>query len=418
MPDETLAHDPAASVAPTTTVGPSRTIVQTPADVARAAKASGHPISIPGYEVLAELGRGGMGVVYMARQTELDRIVALKMLLAGVHASETELARFRIEAKAVARLQHPHIVQIFEVGDHRGLPFFALEFLESGSLAGQLDGTPWADLRAAELLAKLAAGVQHAHEHGVIHRDLKPANVLMCADGTPKIADFGLATGVDRDGHLTQSGALLGTPSYMAPEQAEGRLTDVGRHTDVYALGIILYELLTGRVPFKGTTTLATLEQVCQQAPVPPRQLQPKVSRDLETICLKCLEKRPESRYASAQELADELRRFLAGEPIRARPLSVATFVRRVLTFNRLDSSFRPWSKFVFFLCGVSMVGGLAEVAARQAGTDRWVQFAISRTTIALTALVLLAWCMRLRTPLDRLYILVAVGPLVVGYFF
>ena len=339
------------------------------------------------------------------------------MLLSGAHAGTTELARFRSEARAVARLQHPHIVQIFEVGEHDGLPFFALEFLDGGSLAGQLDGTPWADRRAAVLVEKLAAAVEHAHEHGIVHRDLKPGNVLLLADGSPKITDFGLAKGVERDGGKTQTGAILGTPNYMAPEQARGAAAEVGPRTDVYALGVILYELLTGRVPFLGATTLDTLEQVCQQNPVPPRQLQPRASRDLETICLKCLEKRPENRYASARALAADLHRFLAGEPILARPLSVSTLVRRAFAFNRMDASFRPWATFAFLLGNVVMAGCLIEVAARRGGAERWVQFALSRGTILAAAGLLVARCFRVRTPLERQLIVVIVGTFVARYF-
>ena len=430
MPDEPRALHPAPAAPAAETVthaptgadsAPAGTVVQTPADIAHAARtfrAGGETgAHIPGYEILSELGRGGMGVVYKARQTDLDRVVALKMLLRGAHAGATELARFRSEARAVAQLQHPHIVQLFEVGEHDGLPFFALEFLESGSLAGQLDGTPWTDRRAAELVEKLAAAVQHAHEHGIVHRDLKPGNVLLLADGAPKITDFGLAKGVERDGGKTQTGAIIGTPNYMAPEQARGDAAEVGSRTDVYVLGVILYELLTGRVPFLGATTLDTLEQVCGQNPVPPRQQQPKVSRDLETICLKCLEKRPEDRYATARDLADDLGRFLAGEPIKARPLSMTTFVRRALAFNRLDVSFRHWAAFSFILGALVMFGGLTEVASLHFGMPKWATFVISRATILATASLLLVWCFRVRTPLERQLILVIVGTFVVRYF-
>ena len=428
MPDRIPPHKPAAApAAETVTHAPAGaesepfvTDIQTPADVARVSSLfrSAEPAAhIPGYDILAELGRGGMGVVYKARHVTLNRVVALKMMLSGAHAGATELARFRSEARAVARLQHPHIVQIFEVGEHAGLPFFALEFLEAGSLAGRLDGTPWADRRAAELVRKLAAAVQHAHEHGIVHRDLKPANVLLLADGAPKVADFGLAKGVERDGERTQTGAIIGTPNYMAPEQARAAAAEVGPRTDVYALGVILYELLTGRVPFLCATTRDTLEQVREQNPVPPRQQQPKISRDLETICLKCLEKRPEDRYATARDLADDLGRFLAGEPITARPLSVTTLVRRAFAFSRLDVSFRRWAAFAFLLGGVVMTGQLAELASRRFELPDWTTFVISRATIASTAALLLVWCFRVRTPLERQLILVIVGTFVGRYF-
>jgi WD40 repeat protein/tetratricopeptide (TPR) repeat protein len=286
-----------------------------------AARPGGGPttVDVPGYEVLGELGRGGMGVVYRARQVKADRVVALKMILAGAHAGPEELARFRTEVEAVARLSHPNIVQIYEVGEHNGLPFFSLEFCPGGNFDGRLSGTPLPPREAAALVQTLARAIQAAHVKGVVHRDLKPANVLLAEDGTPKVTDFGLAKKLDEAGR-TQSGAVVGTPSYMAPEQAAGRAT-VGPAADVYALGAILYECLTGRPPFRGATALETLEQVCGQEPVPVRRLQPKVPRDLETICLKCLHKEPARRYASAADLADDLRRFLSGEPIRARPV-------------------------------------------------------------------------------------------------
>jgi eukaryotic-like serine/threonine-protein kinase len=277
-------------------------------------------LSPPGYELLGELGRGGMGVVYKARQTALKRLVALKMILAGGHAGAQDRARFRVEAEAIARLQHPHIVQIHEVGEHDGNPFFSLEFIDGGSLVQVLSGNPLPGPRAAGLVEALARAMHFAHQRGIVHRDLKPANVLMTADGQPKITDFGLAKQLDTEDGQTHSGAVMGTPSYMAPEQAEGRVREVGPLADVYALGAILYEVLTGRAPFKGPTVLDTLEQVRTRDPLPPGRLQPGVSRDLETIALKCLAKEPARRYASAGRLADDLRRFLDGVPIQARP--------------------------------------------------------------------------------------------------
>ncbi len=276
-------------------------------------------VNVPGYEILAELGRGGMGVVYRARQTTLRRLVALKMILGSGHAGAADLARFRTEAEAIARLQHPNIVQVFEVGEHDGLPFFSLELCGGGSLAEKLDGTPLAPEEAARLVEVLARAVFAAHQKGIIHRDLKPANVLLLEDGTPKITDFGLAKKLDDVGQ-TQPGSIMGTPSYMAPEQAGGQ-KDVGTAADVYALGAILYELLTGRPPFRAATPLDTILQVIGDEPVPPRQLQPKTPRDLETICLKCLQKEPGKRYGDAWTLAEDLRRFQAGEPIVARPV-------------------------------------------------------------------------------------------------
>jgi WD40 repeat protein/tRNA A-37 threonylcarbamoyl transferase component Bud32 len=281
-------------------------------------------VVIPGYEVLGELGRGGMGVVYKARQTKLNRLVAVKMILSGAHAGSEERQRFLTEAEAVARLQHPNIVQIHEIGEAGGYAFFSLEFCPGGPLAAKLNGTPLPAQEAARLVEALARAVQAAHEAGVVHRDLKPANVLLLADGTPKITDFGLAKKLEGGAGQTASGAILGTPSYMAPEQAEGKSGKVGPAADVYALGAVLYELLTGRPPFKAATALDTVLQVLSEEPVPPRRLLPRLPRDLETICLKCLHKEPRKRYASAADLVADLRRFQEGEPIRARAVGRA----------------------------------------------------------------------------------------------
>ena len=231
-------------------------------------------VDIPGYEILGELGRGGMGVVYKARQIKLRRLVALKMILAGSHAGEADLARFRTEAEAIARVKHTNIIQIYEIGEHEGKPYFALEFCSGGSLAQKIDGTPMLPKEAARIVALLARGMEAAHEADVIHRDLKPANVLLLKNGTPKITDFGLAKKLD-DAGQTQSGAIMGTPSYMAPEQAGGETKKMGPPADIYALGAILYELLTGRPPFQAETAWDTLMQVLSHDPVPPSRLQP-----------------------------------------------------------------------------------------------------------------------------------------------
>jgi WD40 repeat protein/serine/threonine protein kinase len=299
---------------------------------------------VPGYEILGELGRGGMGVVYRALQAKLNRLVALKMILAGGHAGEQELRRFRAEAEAVARLQHPNVVQIYEVGEQDGLPYFSLEFCPGGSLEKKLAGTPLPPREAAALTETLARAVHAAHQRGIVHRDLKPANVLLTSPtdaglpaggrpswGTPKITDFGLAKKLDDAAGPTASGAIMGTPSYMAPEQAGGQGKQVGPAADVYALGAILYQLLTGRPPFKAATLMDTVLQVLNDEPVPPKRLQPKVPRDLETICLKCLAKEPHKRYLSAEALAADLGRFLAGRPIVARPISL---IERILRWH------------------------------------------------------------------------------------
>lgn len=307
----------------------------------------------PGYELLEEIGRGGMAVVYRARQQILNRIVALKMLLAGGVASKEVLARIQQEAQAVAQLQHPGIVQIHEVGEHRGLPFLSLEYVAGGTLHEWLDGRPLPPLEAVRVIEQLARTTQFAHERGVVHRDLKPANVLLTerpsslqssatipipdsdhsltrraggAEPTPtflaqtKISDFGLARVLGSRSDLTATGQVIGTPSYMAPEQAAGTVDDVSPAQDIYSLGAIFYELLTGRPPFRGSSLFDTLEQVRTTEAVPPRDLQPRVPRDVETICLKCLEKAPERRYSTAAALAEDLRRVQQGETITARP--------------------------------------------------------------------------------------------------
>jgi eukaryotic-like serine/threonine-protein kinase len=284
---------------------------------------------VPGFEILEVLGRGGMGVVYKARQINLNRLVALKMVLAGVHASPLALARFQKEAQAVASLQHPDIVRIHDVGQADGLPYLCLEFIDGGSLAGQIDGRPQDITQAAWTIRVLARAIHAAHVQGLVHRDLKPANILLTADGRPKITDFGLAKRLGDDTRQTRSGIIVGTPDYMAPEQASGQADDAGPLVDQHALGAILYELLTGRPPFRGSTPSDTIEQVRTQEPVPPTRFQPKVPRDLETICLKCLQKEPHRRYADADALADDLDRFLDGRPVLARRISAVEHLGR-----------------------------------------------------------------------------------------
>ncbi len=276
---------------------------------------------IPGYDVDALLGRGGMGVVYKARHRRLDRPVALKRLLAGAYAGPPERERFQREAEAVAGLQHANIVQLYDAGDLDGRPYFTMEFVEGGSLAERIVGMPQPARPSAAMLAQVAEAVQFAHRNGIVHRDLKPANIMLAADGTPKVTDFGLARRLEGGGGLTLSGVPVGTPSYMAPEQARGDKGAIGPVTDVYALGSILYEMLTGRPPFRAETATGTLQQVLHDHPVPPSRLNPSVLRDLETVCLKCLHKEPQRRYATAAELAADLARFLADEPIHARPV-------------------------------------------------------------------------------------------------
>ena len=281
------------------------------------------------YEILGELGRGGMGVVYKACHGRLRRVVALKMLPGGEFASDGYRARFLAEAEAVARLQHPHIVQIFdfgEWGDPAGgpaVPYFTLEYVDGGNLNTRLNGKPQPPDRAAEWLLTLARAVHYAHRQGIVHRDLKPSNVLVTAEGQLKLCDFGVAKVLTGSIHETLGGLLVGTPEYMAPEQASGQARDAGPEADVYALGTMLYAMLTGRPPFQSASMLETLEQVRSQEPVPPRRLQPSVPHDLQTICLKCLQKDPRRRYATADALAEDLDRFLTRRPILARPATL-----------------------------------------------------------------------------------------------
>ena len=310
---------------------------------------------IAGYELQRVLGRGGMGIVYRARQLALSRDVALKMLLSGSYAAPQELLRFRREAQAVAALRHENIVQVYDVGEMEQRPYFTMEYVEGGSLSERLAGIPQPARDAAATVATLAKAVQFAHDGGIVHRDLKPANILIAADGTPKITDFGLARWFEGEAELTLSGARIGTPSYMAPEQAVGQSNAVGPAADIYSLGAILYEMLTGRPPFRAETAMETQRQVITEVPVSPSRLNDRVPRDLSTICLKCLHKEPQRRYPSALALAEDLQRFLRGEPILARPTGTLERTLKWGARNRL-------------LSGMILGGGLLLIVGLGAG--------------------------------------------------
>jgi WD40 repeat protein len=308
----------------------------------------------PGYVIESEVGRGAMGIVYRARQETLNRVVALKVVLAGAEVGNDTLARVLVEAKAVARLQHPNVVQIFEVGEHGGFPFLALEYADGGNLARAFGGAPQPPRQVAEMVETLARAVHEVHNRGIIHRDLKPANILVTAGGVLKIADFGLAKLLEEGTARTDSGAILGTPSYIAPEQLSGKSGRAGPACDIYALGTILYEGLTGRPPFHAETALQTLALVGFHDPIAPTRLTPRLPRDLEAVCLKCLEKDPRRRYSSAGSLAQDLRRFLDGRPTLARPM---TFSGHTIAWARRQPVIAALLASLIVIGGLGFVG-------------------------------------------------------------
>jgi serine/threonine-protein kinase len=355
------------------------------------------PATLGDYELIEEIGRGGMGVVYRATQKSLGRTVALKMLLRRDLASRADLARFRSEAEAAARLDHPGIVSIFDVGECDGLPFYSMRFIEGTTLARQLAAGPLPPREAATLLAKVADAVQAAHDRGVLHRDLKPSNILIDATGRPHVSDFGLAKRLEDDQSVTHTGAILGTPCYMSPEQAAGSRGDVGPTSDVWSLGAILYQMLTGRPPFQASSPMDTLLAVLETDPPAPRTVAAGVDRDLEMIALKSLQKPQELRYASAGGLAADLRAFLAGETIAARRGGLADVFARLFRETHhavvLENWGLLWMWHSVVICALSVI---TDVLAWQGVTSRWPYLALWGGGLALWAPIF--WALRHRT--------------------
>ena len=306
------------------------------------------------YELLEEIARGGMGIVFKARQGKLDRLVAVKMILGGEFASREQVRRFRAEVEAAARLQHPHIVRIHETGEHDGQPYFSMDYVEGGNLAALVREQPLPPRRAADYVKTIAEAVHYAHEHGILHRDLKPSNVLIDSSDQPRVTDFGLAKrlpdsplSTQEASQLTLTGQVIGSPGYMSPEQASGQRDAVGVTSDVYALGAILYHALTGRPPFQGESVTDTLHQVLHQEPMPPRLVNAAVPVDLDSVCLKCLEKNPASRYPSAAMMVEDLTRFQNGEPVQARPMVMTNFKELLWADENYSRSYREIADIV-----------------------------------------------------------------------
>lgn len=358
------------------------------------------------YELIREIARGGMGVVYRARQPKLNRDVALKMILSGELASPGEIERFYREAEAAANLEHPGIIPIFEIGEIEGQHFFSMALVEGHSLAERLKEGPIAPREAVEITKKVSEAIAYAHRRNVIHRDLKPANVLIDYEGQPKVTDFGLAKQTEASAGLTATGQIIGTPSFMPPEQASGRVQEVDARSDVYSLGALLYALLTGRAPFQAASVMDTLKQVIEQEPVPPRRLNSVIHSDLEIICLKCLSKSQESRYQSADALVDELDRFLNGQPIQAKPSTVlARTWSTVISETRHTEVLAMWSRVWWWHAGLVFVLFMLTSVLQWFGAPRWTIAAL--WVPGLAALVYAVWHYRIRdggtlTPLEK----------------
>jgi serine/threonine protein kinase len=325
------------------------------------------------YEILKEIARGGMGVVYKARQVSLDRIVAIKMILPGPRANPDDLERFRLEAEATAKLRHPNIVTVHEVGSIDGQPYYTMDFIDGTSMSQRIAPGPLPGRMAARLIMIVARALHHAHTHGILHRDVKPSNILLDADDEPHVTDFGLAKRLGGDSCHTRTGAVMGTPSYMSPEQAAGKTKELGPACDIYSIGAVLYELLTGRPPFRSETPVDTIMHVLEREAAPPRLLNPKVDRDLETICLKCLEKDAKQRYASADALAADLNRYINGESISARSFNMLDRLGRALDRSQYDVEFQNWGSMLLWFAAVVFVTQLATFGLMQAGASHWL---------------------------------------------
>jgi len=356
------------------------------------------------YELLEELGRGGMGIVYKARQISLGRVVALKMILRGELASENELARFRTEVEAAAQLDHPQIVPLYEVGEHDGCPYFSMKHIEGQTLSQLLAGGPISSRRAAEILLLVCRAIAVAHKNGVLHRDLKPANVLLDENGQPHVTDFGLAKRVPTDEesittgpHITQTGAIVGSPSYMAPEQAGGNRGEIGPAADLFSLGAVLYHMLTGRPPFQGATPVDTLLMVLEQDPLPPRVLNPAIDSDLELIALKCLQKPIDLRYASVDDLADDLQAYLQNEPISARSSHITQIVGRLFRETHHAAVLKNWGVLWMWHSLVLLVLCLLTNAMQLSGVESRIPY-LAAWVLGLGAWAFVFWNLRRRS--------------------
>jgi len=340
------------------------------------------------YEILKEIARGGMGVVYQARQISLDRIVAIKMILPGSCANPDDLARFRLEAEATAKLRHPNIVTVHEVGCINGQPYYSMDYIGGPSLSQRVAPGPLPGRIAARLMMIVARALHHAHIHGILHRDIKPANILLDGEDEPHVTDFGLAKRLGCDSGRTRTGAIMGTPSYMSPEQADGKTKEFGPACDIYSMGAVLYELITGRPPFRSETPVDTIMHVLEREPAPPRLLNPKIDRDLETICLKCLEKNSKQRYASADALAADLNRYINGESISARSFNMLDRLGRALDRSQYDVEFQNWGSMLLWFAVVVLATQLATFGLVHAGTARWPIWACRATEFFLIGAV------------------------------